>query len=123
MSIKNATNKGFDANRAMKAVKWPAIVWVVSLILFKIAALVNLGTDRSFPIYAIATTLGLVLGLWAGREVKALKGDFVEAILAGIVVGLACGIPALLFDLGSVRFLINITIFSLAAAWAGWGLK
>jgi len=113
----------FDANRAIKAVKWPTIVWIVSLILFKIAALANLGADGSFPIYAIATTLGLVLGLWAGFEVKAVKGDYLEAIVAGIVVGLACGVPALLFDLGSFGFLVNITIFSLAAAWAGWGLK
>jgi hypothetical protein len=113
----------FDANRALKAVKWPAIVWIVSLILFKIAAMANLGADGSFPIYSVATTLGLVLGLWAGFEVKTVKGDYSEAIVGGIIVGLACGIPALLFDLGSVRFLVNITIFSLAAAWAGWGLK
>jgi hypothetical protein len=113
----------FDANRAVKAVKWPAIVWIVSLILFKIAALANLGMDGSLPIYAIATTLGLLLAIWAGFEVKTTKGDYLEAVLAGIIVGLACGVPALLFDLGSVRFLVNITIFSLAAAWAGWGLK
>jgi len=113
----------FDANRAVKAAMWPAIVWVVSLILFKIAALANLGTDGTFPLSYIATTLGLVLALWAGFEVKEGKGEYTEAILAGIIVGLACGIPALLFDLGSVRFLASITIFSLAACWGGWGLK
>jgi hypothetical protein len=67
--------------------------------------------------------LGFALCLWAGFEVKEAKGEYVEAILAGIVVGLACGIPALLFDLGNFRFLATIVIFSLAASWAGWGLK
>jgi hypothetical protein len=113
----------FDANKAIKAAKWPAIVWIVSLILFKIAALANLGAGGSFPIYAIGTTLGLLLGVWSGFGVKGVKGDYLEAIMAGIIVGLACGVPALLFDLGNLGFLVNITIFSLASAWAGWGLK
>ncbi len=113
----------FDANRAVKAAVWPAIVWIITLILFKIAALANLGTDGAFPMYSIALILGFALCLWAGFEVKEAKGEFGEAILAGIVVGLACGVPALLFDLGSFRFLATIVIFSLAASWAGWGLK
>lgn len=50
-----------------------AVVWIASLILFKIAALANLGAEWSFPIYSVSTTLGLVLGLWAGFEVKAGK--------------------------------------------------
>ena len=113
----------FDANRAVKAAMWPAIIWIVSLILFKIAALANLGTDGTFPLYSIATTLGLVLALWAGFEIKEGKGEYTEAILAGVIVGLACGIPALLFDLSGFRFLASVTIFSLAACWGGWGLK
>lgn len=113
----------FDANKVVKAVTWPCIVWVISLILFKIAALANLSLDGAFPLYAIATTLGLVLGLWAGFEIKTAKGGYPEAIVGGIIVGLACGIPAMLFDLGSLRFLVNMTVFTLAVAWAGWGLK
>lgn len=56
-------------------------------------------------------------------EVKATKGGYLEAVVAGIVVGLACSVPVLLSDFGSLRSLVNITIFSLAASWAGWGLK
>jgi hypothetical protein len=56
-------------------------------------------------------------------EVKATKGGYLEAVVAGIVVGLACNVPVLLSDLGSVRFLVNITTFSLAASWADGGLK
>lgn len=52
-----------DANRVAKAAKWPAIIWIVSLIPFKIAALANLGMDGSQPIYAIASTLGLLLAI------------------------------------------------------------
>jgi hypothetical protein len=52
-----------DANRVVKAAKCSAIIWIVSLILFKIAPLANLGMDGSQPIYAIASTLGLLLAI------------------------------------------------------------
>jgi hypothetical protein len=48
--------------------------------------------------------------------VKTAKEDYLEAVAAGAIVELACRMPAKVFDLGSVRLLVNITIFSLAAA-------
>jgi len=115
-----------DANKITKSVVWPAIVWVVTLILFRIAALANQSAGAQFGgnLYPIATTIGLALGIWAGVAVKQTKGTYQEAIVVGVVLGLACGIPAIiLFGLGLIPFAINITIFSLATAWAGWGLK
>lgn len=115
-----------DANKVTRSVMWPAIVWIVTLVLFRIAALANQSAGAQFAgnIYPLATTIGLALGIWAGVGVRQTKGTYLEAIVVGVVLGLACGIPAIiLFGLGLVPFAINITIFSLATAWAGWGLK
>jgi hypothetical protein len=79
--------------------------------------------DGSLPICAIAGTLGLFLALWASFEVKTANEGYLEAVVVDAIVDLACRMPAKVFDLGSVRFLVNITIFSLAAAWAGWGVR
>ena len=116
----------FDANKLAKAVMWPAIVWIVTEILFRIAALANQAAGAQFQanIYSLSSTIGLALGIWAGASVKEAKGTYQEAIAGGVIVGLACGIPAIiLFGLGAIPFAINITILSLATAWAGWGLK
>lgn len=108
------------------AVTWPAVVWIITIVLFRVAALVDptAGAEFSGNIYSIATTLGLVLAVWAGFGVKMAKGSFQEAILAGIVVGLAFAVPSvIIFGLSFVGAAINVTIFSLAVAWAAWGLK
>jgi len=105
---------------------WPAIAWIVTDILFKIAALASQTTGAQFEsnMYIVFSTIGLALGVWAGASVKLAKGSYQEAIAGGIIVGLACGIlTVILFDLRSVPLAINMTILSLATAWAGWGLK
>ena len=115
-----------DANKVKKGVMWPANVWIVTLILFRIAQLVNSSAGGQFGgnLYPIATTIGLALGVWTGIAVKEAKGTYLEAMVGGIILGLACGIPAIiLFGLGFVGFAINITIFSFAVAWAGWNFK
>jgi hypothetical protein len=96
------------------------------MVLFRVAALAYppAGTELLSYIYSIATTLGLLLGVWAGFGVKTAKGSAQEAILAGIVVGLAFSVPAvIIFGLGLLGAAINITIFTIAASWAAWGLK
>ena len=115
-----------NREKVRAAVTWPAVVWIITIALFRVAALVYpaAGSDLSFNIYPIATTLGLLLAVWTGFGVKAAKGSVQEAILAGIVVGLAFAVPGvIIFGLEFVGAAINVTIFSLAAAWAGWGLK
>jgi len=86
----------FDANKLAKAVMWPAIVWIVTEILFRIATLVNQAAGAQFQanIYSVSSTIGLALGIWAGASVKEAKGTYQEAIAGGVIVGLACGIPA-----------------------------
>jgi len=116
----------FNANKLVKAVMWPAIAWIVAEILFRIAALANQAAGAQFEanIYFVSSTIGLALGVWAGASVKDAKGSYQEAIAGGVVVGLACGIPAIiLFGLGAIPLAINMTILSLTTAWAGWGLK
>ena len=115
-----------DANKVKKGVMWPGIVWIVTLILFRIAQLVNSSAGARFvgDLYPIATRIGLVLGVWTGIAVKESKGTYLEAMVGGIILGLACGVPAIiLFGLGMVGFAINMVIFSLAVAWAGWNFK
>lgn len=115
-----------DANKVKEGVTWPAIVWIVALILFRIAQLIDQPAGAQFTanLYPIATTLGLALGIWTGIAVKEAKGTYIEAMVAGIILGLACGIPAIiLFGTGFVGFAINMTIFSFAVAWAGWNFK
>jgi hypothetical protein len=115
-----------DANKVKKGVMWPAIVWIVTLILFRIGQLVNQSAGSQFNgnLYPIATTIGLALAIWTGIAVKENKGTYLEAMVAGIILGLACGIPAIiLFGVGFVGFAFNITIFSFAVAWAGWNFK
>ena len=119
-----ASSSKSDKIRA--AVTWPALVWVITIVLFRVAALVYspAGSELLAHIYPIATTLGLLLAVWAGFGVKMAKGSVQEAILAGIVVGLAFAVPSvIIFGLGVIGAAINVTIFSLAAAWAAWGLK
>ncbi len=116
----------FNTNRLIKAVTWPAIAWILTDILYRVAALANpaAGAQLSANIYPIAVTIGLALAVWAGAAVKEAKGTYHEAVAAGIITGLACGVPAIiLFGVESIPFAINITIFSLATAWAGWGLR
>jgi len=116
----------FEIDRVTKAVTWPVIVWVVTIVLFRLGALVYPAAGSQFTgnFYPIATTLGLLLAIWAGFSVKASKGVYQEAIVAGVCVGLACGIPGvIIFGLEFIPFAINITIFSMATAWAGWGIK
>jgi len=108
------------------AVTWPAVVWIAVVVLFRIAALAYppAGNDFLNHIYPISTTLGLLLAIWAGAGVKMAKGNHLEAILAGIIVGLAFGVPGvIIFGLTFVAPAINVAIFSLAATWVGWGLK
>lgn len=116
----------FNTDKLTKAVTWPVIVWVVTIVLFRLAALAYPAAGSQFTgnFYPIATTLGLLLAVWAGVSVKSAKGTYQEAIIGGVIVGLACGIPGIIiFGLGFIPFAINITIFSLVTAWAGWGLK
>ncbi len=116
----------FKTDMVAEAVTWPVIVWVVAIVLFRLGALVYPAVGSQFigNFYPIATTLGLLLAVWAGFSVKASKGTYQEAIVAGVIVGLACGIPGIIiFGLEFAPFAINVTIFSLAVAWAGWGLK
>jgi hypothetical protein len=115
-----------NANKLTKLVMWPVIVWVVAIVLFRIAALAYPAAGSQFiaNFYPIATTLGLLLAVWVGFSVKAGKGTYQEAIVGGAIVGLACGIPGIIiFGLEFIPLAINVTIFSLATAWAGWGLK
>ncbi len=115
-----------NADKLTKLVMWPVIVWVVTIVLFRLAALVYPAAGSQFigNFYPIATTLGLLLAVWVGFSVKAGKGTYQEAIIGGAIVGLACGIPGIIiFGLEFIPFAINVTIFSLATAWAGWGLK
>jgi len=116
----------FEIDRVTKAATWPVIVWVVAIVLFRLGALVYPPAGLQFAgnFYPIATTLGLLLAVWAGFSVKASKGIYQEAIVAGVCVGLACAIPGIIiFGMEFIPFAINITIFSLATAWAGWGVK
>ncbi len=115
-----------NSEKIRSAVTWPAVVWIITIVLFRVAALVDpaAGAELSANIYSIATTLGLLLAVWAGFGVKMAKGSVQEAILAGVVVGLAFAVPSvIIFGLGFVGAAINVTIFSLAASWAAWGLK
>ena len=115
-----------NAEKLRSAVTWPAVVWIATVVLFRIAALAYPPAGDQFlgNIYPISTTLGLLLAVWAGIEVKMAKGNHMEAILAGIVVGLAFAVPGvIIFGLSFIGPAINVTIFSLATTWAGWGLK
>lgn len=121
----------FKVNRAVKAVMFPAFVWLVTIVLFRIAGLVYPPAQSQFTqnLYSIATTLGLALAILAGFAVKDAKGTYQEAILGGLIVGLACGLPALLVFSSTnsvptfLAFALNMAIFSLAASWVGWELK
>lgn len=115
-----------EPEKIKMGVTWPAIAWIVTMILFRIGQLANQSAGAQFNgnLYPIATTIGLALGVWTGLAVRDAKGTYLEAIIAGIILGLACGIPAIiLFGLGFIGFAINITIFSLAVAWAGWNFR
>jgi len=115
-----------NAEKIRTAVAWPAAVWIAVVVLFRIAALAYPPAGDQFlsNIYPVSTTLGLLLAVWAGAGVKTAKGTHLEAVLAGIIVGLAFAVPGvIIFGLGFVAPAINVTIFSLAASWVGWGLK
>jgi hypothetical protein len=115
-----------NSEKVRTAVTWPAVVWIITIVLFRVAALAYppAGTELLANIYPVATTLGLLLGVWTGFGVKNAKGSVQEAILAGVVVGLAFAVPGIIiFGLGFVGAAINITIFTLATAWTAWGLK
>ncbi len=115
-----------DANKVKQGVTWPAIVWIVTLILFRIAQLAYppAGSQFNENLYPIATTIGLALAIWAGIATKENKGTYLDAMIAGIILGLACGIPAIiLFGAGFVGFAMIMTIFSFAVAWAGWNFR
>ena len=115
-----------NSGKVRAAVTWPAVVWIVTIVLFRVASLAYApaGLELEANIYPVATTLGLLLGVWAGWGVKTAKGSVQEAILAGIVVGLAFAVPGvIIFGLGFLGAAVNVTIFSLATAWAAWGLK
>jgi hypothetical protein len=110
----------------LKAVSWPALVWIATEILFRITSLASQAAGAQYEAnsFVVTSIIGLALGVWAGASVKLAKGSHLEAIAGGIVVGLACGVSAvILFGLGAVPLAINITILSLATALAGWGLK
>jgi len=115
-----------NTEKLRTAVTWPAVVWIAAVVLFRIAALAYSPAGDQFlgNIYPISTTLGLLLAVWAGAGVKVAKGSHLEAVLAGIVVGLAFAVPGvIIFGLEFIGPAINVTIFSLAASWVGWGLK
>jgi len=115
-----------NTEKLRAAVVWPAIVWIVAVVLFRIAALAYPAAGDQFlsNIYPISTTLGLLLAVWAGISARMAKGSHLEAVLAGIIVGLAFAVPGvIIFGLEFLAPAINVTIFSLAAAWVGWGLK
>ena len=115
-----------NPSKIRSAVTWPAAVWIITMVLFRVAALAYppAGTELLSNIYSIATTLGLLLAVWTGFGIKTAKGSAQEAILAGVVVGLAFAVPTvIIFGLGLIGAAINITIFTVAAAWAAWGLK
>ena len=115
-----------NTEKLRAAVVWPAMVWIITVVLFRIAALAYApaGDQLLSNIYPISTTLGLLLAVWAGVSVRMAKGSHLEAVLAGVIVGLAFAVPGvIIFGLEFLAPAINVTIFSLAAAWVGWGLK
>jgi hypothetical protein len=109
---------------ALKAVVWPAVAWIVADVLLYIAVVADataadvLGGNPS-----LVTGLALAIAIWAGAAVKQANGKMWEAFVGGIVVGFACGVPAVLLFGDPTGFLWTIIVFSLVVAWAGWALK
>ena len=72
----------------MRALKWPVIAWVISDILFVVLSYVK-GVAELFtpPVLALLAT---AFGIWGGYKIVQFKGGFVDAMGAGVVLGVAC---------------------------------
>lgn len=111
---------------ALKAALPPAATWLSIDVLLRIALAADETVGGAFPAYQLdpwTVGLTLVLALWAGAAVKQANGRVYEVVIGGILVGLGCGIPALLLFGSSSGFVIDITMFAAGTALAGWGLK
>jgi len=72
-----------------RALKWPIIGWIAVDVPFVILSYIR-GVSEVFTPATLAPLL-LAFGVWAGYKIVQFNGGFVDAIVAGVVVGAVCG--------------------------------
>ena len=73
-----------------QAIQWPVIGWVVVDVIF----ILMLFVDGVMEIMTmpVAAPLTIAFGVWVGYKMIELGGNFVGAIVAGVIVGATCAI-------------------------------
>lgn len=76
-------------NNYVTALKWPVITWIV-LDLYLLAVSYIEGVLDLVTTPAVAPLL-VAVGAWAGYRTVGLSGKALDAVIAGLVVGIVCG--------------------------------
>ncbi len=74
----------------MRALKWPIIAWIIVDVIFLAMTFVGGVMEMLTP--ATLSPLLLAFGAWAGYKIVEFKGNFVDLIFVGVVVGVVCGV-------------------------------
>jgi hypothetical protein len=82
------------------AVKWPIVGWIVADVVILSVSYVDGIVGMLTP--AALSPLLIVFGIWAGYNAINYGGNYGTAILAGVVVGVVCGLLIYL-GLGGIR--------------------
>lgn len=83
-----------------QAVKWPVISWIVVDISFLITSYVPGVIEMTTP--PVWGPLALAFGIWAGYKMVELGGNYIGALVAGLIVGAVCAILTIV-GLGVIR--------------------
>jgi hypothetical protein len=112
-----------------QALKWPVITWVLfDLVVIPLIGFSSPGTLAIFGDNAVMALEALVVGLWAGNKVVTAGGNYLDAIISGVIVGLVCMLTmviALIFLDFDIAILIPggvfLLVFHLFGAMVGGG--
>ncbi len=112
-----------------RALKWPVITWVLfDIVVFPLMGFLSKDTLAIFGDNAVMGLEALAVGIWAGYKVITFGGNYLDAIVGGLAVGVVCMLTmmlALIFLGFDVAILVPggvfLLVFHLFGALVGGG--
>ncbi len=105
----------------IRALKYPVISMIVIAIVF--VAISYVGGVLNMLTVAVLAPIGLAIGVWSGYKIVEFKGNYVDVIGVGLIVGIV-GAVLILAGFGVVRGLgisamLPVSVFDLGFKIAG----
>lgn len=87
-------------NTYWEALKWPILSWVAVDVVILLSSYAEGITEMLTP--AALSPILVAFGIWAGYRIVEFGGNYLSAIVAGLIVGAVCGV-LIYVGLGGIR--------------------